>query len=280
MIRRVWLSAGVVVAALSCAFAGPRFEITYSKDASDGPLDGRIILIIAKSEVREPRFQVNPSTATAQIFGIDVDGWKPGKVAMIDEAATGHPYFSLNDLPEGTYHVQAVLNVYETFHRADGHTVSLPADNGEGQQWARSPGNLYSQPRQVEIDRKSRVSIELTEVIPAIEKPEDTKYMRRFRMRSELLTRFWGKPVEISAIVLVPEGFDDKPEARYPVLYLQTHFHSELPFFREEPPPKNKKMSQRLRLRAESAYELYQHWVAGRLPKMLIVLTQHATPVL
>ena len=70
---------------------------------------------------------------------------------FIDADAPGHPIFDLADFPVGTYHVQAVLNVYETFERADGHTVKLPADNGEGQHWNRSPGNLYSQP--VEVTR-------------------------------------------------------------------------------------------------------------------------------
>ena len=37
----------------------------------------------------------------------------------------------LSDLPDGSYHVQVVLNVYETFERADGHVVKVPADDGE-----------------------------------------------------------------------------------------------------------------------------------------------------
>ena len=119
-------------------------------------------------------------------------------------------------LPAGEYSVQAVLNVYETFNLATGHTVMLPPDRGEGQQWARKPGNLYSTPKTVRIDpsRAETIEIVLDQVIPEIEPPEDTKYIKHIRMRSDLLSEFWGRDMYLGAHVLVPEGFDEHPEAR------------------------------------------------------------------
>ena len=58
-------------------------------------------------------------------------------------------------VPAGDYYVQAVLNIYETFHRADGRTLKLPMDQGEGQHWNRKPGNLYSEPAKVHFDPAS-----------------------------------------------------------------------------------------------------------------------------
>ena len=49
---------------------------------------------------------------------------------------------SLKDVPAGDYTVQAVLNVYETFHRGDGKLVKLSPDRGEGKHWNIAPGNL------------------------------------------------------------------------------------------------------------------------------------------
>jgi len=37
--------------------------------------------------------------------------------------------------------------------------------------------------------------------------PPDTKYVRRISVESALLSRFWGRPVVLRAVVLVPEGF-------------------------------------------------------------------------
>src|SRR5579864_2767017 len=160
---------------LACAVhATPRFDVSFNSHAQAAPLDGRIILIVSKNLEGEPRFQVDWGVDTQQIFGIDVDGLRPGETAKIDASAPGYPLRSLRDLAPGTYNVQAVLNVYETFHRADGHVIKLHMDHGEGQQWNTSPGNLMSKPRKVEISADSVVSISMTEVIPPIMPPKDT----------------------------------------------------------------------------------------------------------
>ena len=79
------------------------------------------------------------------------------------------------DLPAGDFCVQAVLHRYETFQLATGHTVKLPMDRGEGQQWNRAPGNLYSTPRRVRVEagERRRISIGLDRVMPPIEEPAD-----------------------------------------------------------------------------------------------------------
>ena len=63
----------------------------------------------------------------------------------------GYPLESLSQLPAGEYTVQALLHKYETFHLSTGHTVKLPMDRGEGQQWSSAPGNLYSAPQRVRL---------------------------------------------------------------------------------------------------------------------------------
>ncbi len=69
----------------------------------------------------------------------------------MDATAWGYPIRSLKDVPPGEYTVQAVLNKYETFHRSDGKTVKLHMDQGEGQHWNISPGNLYSKPQKITV---------------------------------------------------------------------------------------------------------------------------------
>jgi hypothetical protein len=196
-----------------------------------------------------------------------VDGWKPGDTVEMAADSHGAPLHTLADLPPGAYNVQAVLNVYETFHRADGHTLKLHPDRGEGQQWNRSPGNLYSQPQRVEVNASSTVQLTLTETIPPIDPPKDTKYVRRLRMQSKLLTEFWGRPIFLEASVLVPRDFDEGKE-HYPVAFFQGHFPADFSGFSETPGAG----------RGGQAFQLYQDWTSGRLPRMLIVVTRHATP--
>ena len=214
------------------------FAVSFPAELSADALDGRLLLLISNDPRSEPRFQINDNANTQIVFGIDVDGLPPGAEATIDAEVLGYPIRSLDELPPGRYHVQVLLNRYETFRRSDGHVVKLPPDRGEGQQWNRKPGNLYSAPMEMELDPSwSRtIHLVLDREIPSIAPPADTKYIKHERMQSDLLTEFWGRPVEIGANVLLPEGFDEHSDARYPLVVNHGHFPYTFGGFRQEPP--------------------------------------------
>ena len=176
------------------------------------------MLMISADTGGEPRTRVAGTVATAQVFGVDVDNWKPGEVRYIDASAFGYPLPSMSQLKSGRYRVQAMINRYETFKRSDGHTVKLPPDKWEGQQFASKPGNLYSRPVNMVINASSSVApaIALDQEIPAVGdfKQKETKYVKYLRIRSELLSKFWGRDMFIGAWILLPHGFDEHPDAR------------------------------------------------------------------
>ncbi|GAF76336.1 unnamed protein product, partial [marine sediment metagenome] len=155
-----------------------RFAISFPEQASAEPLDGRMLLMVSTDDSNEPRFQISGGATTQLIFGIDVDGLRPGREAVIDAGVFGYPLESLSEIPAGEYWVQGLLHIYETFHRSDGHTVKLPMDRGEGQHWNRAPGNLYSTPKKIAIDpaKNDTLRITLDQKIPTIPEPETTKY--------------------------------------------------------------------------------------------------------
>ncbi|HEV2905080.1 MAG TPA: hypothetical protein VGW32_08540, partial [Pyrinomonadaceae bacterium] len=265
-----------------------RFEISFPATSSAKPLDGRMLLLIANNNTREPRLQISEDPTTQQVFGIDVDGLKPGEGATVDAGAFGYPVRSISQLKPGEYWVQALLHVYETFKRKDGHTVKLPMDRGEGQQWSRAPGNLYSTPAKLTIDPGKNASIKITldKIIPPIEPPKDTKYIKHVKIQSKLLTEFWGRPMHIGAHVLLPEGFDEHPNARYPLAIFHGHFPANIGNFRETPPDPNLKpdYSERFKLEGynrivqELAYQFYKEWTGPNFPRMLMIEIQHANP--
>jgi hypothetical protein len=252
-----------------------------------GVIAGRLLLLVSTDASTEPRFQIEPSPKTQQVFGVDVEGWRPGDTRTIDADAVGYPRASLRDVPAGEYRVQALLHRYETFRRADGHVVKLPMDRGEGQQWNRAPGNVYSTPATLRIDPNgSGIAITLDQVIPPIPDPPATKYVRHERIQSERLTKFWGRPMFLGAHVLVPEGFDAHPDARYPLVIYHGHFPQTIGGWRETPPDPNVKCeySERFhldcynRIQDQAAYQLYQDWTAPGFPRVLVVEIQHANP--
>ncbi len=194
----------------------------------------------------------------------------------------------MNDVPPGSYQVQALLHRYESFNRADGHTVKLPMDRGEGQQWNRAPGNLYSTPQKIDFapDREAVIRVELDQIIPPIEPPADTEYVKHIRLQSELLTEFWGRPMFLGAHVLLPHGYDEHPDARFPLMIFHGHFPSDIGDFRTEPPDPDLECqySERFdvdcynRVQQEEAHAFYQKWVGPGFPRFLVVEIQHPNP--
>jgi hypothetical protein len=247
-----------------------------------------LLVLLSRDAESEPRFQVKPGVEAIQVLGIDVDALDPGQWAVVDDSVFGYPLASLADLPAGEYFIQAVLHRYETFDLATGHSVKLPMDRGEGQQWSRAPGNLYSTPRSVTFDpvRGGRIELDLNQVIPPIEAPGDTDYVRHVRIQSRLLTRFWGRPMYLGAHVLLPHGFDEHPEARYPLAVFHGHFPADVSNFRETPPDPDlePEFSSRFgiagynRIEQQEAWDNYQRWIKPDQPRMLIVEIQHANP--
>jgi hypothetical protein len=263
-----------------------RIEVTVP---GTQPLNGHLILVIAKTDKPEPRMQLEETYESAQGFGVDVDGLAPSQPIVVDQKTFGYPRRSLADLDAGDYFVQAVFNVYEQFHLASGKIVWLPPDKGEGQHWNLKPGNLYNKPAKIHFDPKSSAPIKLTldQVIPPIEgtaqdpaviaqKEPVAKWLKYMRFRSEKLSRFWGRDTWLGAWILLPDGFDDHPDAHFPLVVYQDHFSAgfrPVPFVTSQPDPKSPGFR-----REQNGYRFFQDWTSNRLPRVILIYVQNANP--
>jgi hypothetical protein len=266
------------------------FSVSFSADKAAGPIDGRVILLLSRDFTREPRTHVaaEEPLKSPYIFGVNVEGLKAGQAVVVGEEAFGWPARHLSDIPAGDYYVQVVLNRYETFHLADGRTLKLPPDQGEGQHWDSKPGNLYSAPVRLHLDpaHPVRSNVALEKVIAPITRKTDTEFVKHIRIKSELLSKFWGRDVYLGAHVLVPKGFDSHPNARYPLMVFHGHYPDDISEFRTEPPDPNLKpdYSDRFhlagynRIEQREAYAFYQKWISADFPRFLVVEIEHANP--
>ena len=152
--------------------------------------------------------------------------------------------------------------------------------------------------------------------IPPIPEPEDTKYVKHVRFESALLSEFWSRPMYLDAIVLLPEAFDEHPEARYPLVVSQGHYRRTIAHWRETPPEDEMRTADsepepaqtedrpkvepiRAALRGQPwvepivgyrnhpsykpteeryAYQLYKDWTGPGFPRVIKVDVQAATP--
>ena len=70
----------LVFAAAAAASAAPAtpalaatFEVTVAPAVASAPVDGRVILLLAKDEEGEPRMRVTAGVDAIQVFGVDAD---------------------------------------------------------------------------------------------------------------------------------------------------------------------------------------------------------------
>lgn len=249
-----------------------QFKITYSGEASFGPITGRVYVIISKNKEREPRLQTGYTGAP--FWGKNIYSLKQGESAVIDADVFGYPLENIRDIPPGDYYVQGFINIYTEFKRSDGHVLWLHNDQWEGQQWNRSPGNLYSDVQKIHLNPAETKTIQLTckNVIPPIEVPPDTQWVKRIKIQSKLLTEFWGQPIYLGATALLPKGYHEHPDTFYPVNYIQGHFSLRPPYgFRENPPEEENPWIRK-------GYEFYKFWASDECPQMLAVTFQHPCP--
>lgn len=249
--------------------------------------DGRLLLFISTGADPEPLYQITGSYTSQQVFGTNVEQWA-GTEISIGSGIFGYPVADLKDLPAGEYYVQALLHKYETFNLSTGHTVKLPLNRGAGQNLRRAPGNLYSKPVKINIDPQVNniVEIQLTEVNPPIEAPDDTKYVKHIKMKSDMLSEFWGRDVYLGAHVLIPEGFEEHPEARYPICIFHGHYPHDFGGFRTQAPDSELEPDYSSRfgvkgynlIQQQAAYDFYKKWTSDDFPRMLIVEIQHSNP--
>ncbi len=266
----------------SIAQSNHTFSISFVESAGSKPITGRVFLAVSRDAQPEPRYEAGSYFTSVPFWAKDVDQLQPEKEVIIDTNDLGYPIANLHDLPAGDYYIQAVLNVYTQYHRADGHTIWAHQDQWEGQHFNTSPGNLISSVQKIHYDpsQSQQFSIKLDSVLPAINLPADTKQVKHIKIKSKILSDFWGHDMYLGATILLPKGFDDHPNVHYPVVYDQDHFSLGAPegFTTKEMtiPPEFKKILDDYNL--EDGYTFQQQYNSDHFPRMLIVKFQHPTP--
>jgi len=248
------------------------------------PVTGRAFVIISREGEREPRLQVH--VTGPQLFGKNVRDVKPEHPIEFQDGGgemTGYPHKKFIGLEPGYYYVQTFLTIYTTFERSDGHIVDLFHDTGAGgpQRMFAGPGNVHSDVQRIYIDpsEDNVYTLELKNVIPPLQpvkeekvlqqgNPRDTDWVKYVKIKSDLLTEFWGKPMYIGANVLLPKGYNEAPDNEYPVIFHMGHFPGE-------------RAPLRFREGAEGSARtkgLYDFWVSEDAPRFIAVSIRDANP--
>ena len=278
----ILLSASALPIETMATIRGMQFAVSLPSEVHRSPVTGRLLVMISQDNDPEVRFQAG-WTNSPPLFGTDVARWMPGEVVLVGQNTPGYPVKSLADIPPGDYYVQALLNVYTEFRRADGHDVWVHMPQWGSQAFNVSAGNLYSAVKKVHLDpsRQYNVSLSLTEVISPAAIPADTEWVKHVKIQSKLLTAFWGRPMFLGAVILLPKGYASHPSVKYPVIYKLGHFavdRGAFGFNTDNPAETESERKWRERNGRESGFEFYQSWRSEHFPRAIAVTFQHPTP--
>lgn len=164
--------------------------------------DGRLLIYLSETPGREPRY-TSIYNGGGFVFGKNIVGWKVIEALNLNENEDWEktPEWSFSNVPQGKYYVQAVWN-----------------QNSELESRSNTPGNLYSEPLEVSLSNDQEIAISLTKIIPKRE-IIDHELVEIFSMKSEVLSKWWNKPMKLRASVLLPSGYESNPLKKYPVRY-------------------------------------------------------------
>ena len=209
------------------------------------------------------------------IFGADVNQWRAGQPVTIDDKTLGYPA-NLSSLAPGDYWIQPIVDVYQQVHRSDGHTIWVHFNDGSQEVVQIAAGNLYGDPVKVHIGPGSVLSVGVTHVMAAEPRPRDTEWIRHVRVQSAKLTAFWGRPVYVHATVLLPQGYAEHPETRYPVIFTMGH-NEPFNFSTDSTGVRNRGQINPV-TGVETGFDFYRSWIGADFPRVIAVSFEQQTP--
>ncbi|WP_157994577.1 alpha/beta hydrolase-fold protein [Peristeroidobacter agariperforans] len=275
-----WLSAVLIALLLPGLHAhaeGLRFAVSIPRSVSAEPVTGRLVIVIAKRETPEPRTTIG--LTGPMIVGVDLEQLPAGETITVDATAQSYPLPSLNDLPPGDYFVQATLIRYSQVRRADGHILWVPTQHRR-HPFHLLPGNLYSKTQKVHLDTRAPVParIELTQTIAPLEEPKDTEWLRHVRIKSKLLSEFWGEPTYLRATALLPRDYDEHPKSTYPTLYAQSQERTKPYYFDPDPASHDADLRSARAGNVQTGHEFYQSWKSDGFPRFVVIVMEQSSP--
>jgi S-formylglutathione hydrolase FrmB len=179
---------------------------------------GRLFICIDKYPDIDP-FSYNMGYGYC-FFGKNFTQWKAKEILTINSSKDWDSYqpsnFLINDDPEKGWYVQ---KAWEFENIPDGtYYFQFLWDQNTEESDKSSPGNLYSKTLKVEVNRSMNIEMTLSEIIPPLKLMEH-ELIKEIQLKSDTLSKWWGKPVILKASVLLPSGFYKNPITEYPIRY-------------------------------------------------------------
>lgn len=220
MTRRLRLLALFATVLLSVSLAAQntsgklRFHVTLDPALGNKPVSGRLLVFVTTNA--KPMQIIGPGngdgTEKTWIAAREVHDLAPGEIVDMNPDENAFPA-PLSQAPRGDYQVMALLDVdhnaaYRTFSAGDLRSAVVPAKD-------LNPADTPA----VELKLTQR----LTER-PPLAIPKGSELLD---FVSPSLSKFWGRPIHMRGIVVLPPEYETS-KARYPTVYFTHGFGANL----------------------------------------------------
>ena len=221
---------------------GPQFQ---------QPVSGRLLLFVRPGHADRQVDMDMMSPNSTYIAAKEIPFLGPGQTVDIDADDIVFPH-RLSSAPPGDYEAQAVLDVDHTYNYS-----------------GRSPGDLESEvsalpawnPKEASIPELTLVTTVPQQPDPLANSPEVVFALQPVDFRSSVLSRFWGRDIQMKALVLLPPGYASHPMQHYPTVYFTHGFGGTL-----------------AGMRARYAPVFYERMESGKMPEMIWVFLDESSP--
>ena len=231
--------------------------IVHAPSTLTGPISGRL-LIFLKSGTGDNEVSTDELHPTAAWVGArEVQSLSAGAFVEINPDAEGMAFpSSFASITPGDYEVQAVLDVDHTYNYSGrspqdwiSPVLNLPHwTPGEGPE----PTLELTQHPTEDPARTASLAKAKAQIAPGVVQLE--------KLQSPLLTRFWGRPINLQGWVILPPGYSEHPKERYPTVYWTHGFGGNLEY----------SLASGLRLR--------DRMKEGKMPPMIWVMLDESCP--
>src|ERR1017187_8378553 len=176
-----------------------KFKVTIKQGLTALPTNGRLFVILARTNTPEPPLTLGPTGLDApHVLATDRKSFSPGAAAVVDASAIAS---NPAEVPAGDYFVQALF------------------DSNADLRLTTAPGNLYSKPQKIHLDpaRGGDWKLELTEQNPPEQLPAETAQLKFVKIQSKLLSEFYGRSIFLRAGIVLPRDYERDQSRRYPL---------------------------------------------------------------
>jgi hypothetical protein len=192
----------VAMLAASAAAAPWSFEVTLGKSAPTITNDGRLFVILARTNKAEPRAYLGRTDLDApEALAQDLRGVAHDTIWTLGQTTFAFPATNLAALPAADYFVQALYNWNPDLR------------------FSGAPGDLFSKAQRIHFDPAvgGTWRLALTEQVPPEPASSGTEQIKFVTIQSQRLSEFHGRPISLRVGVVLPRDYEREPSRRYPL---------------------------------------------------------------